>query len=172
MYVSNEHAFGHLVNAEGTQSSWAHCELWEVERNPGDWERRYLHPQYARALEHAASVAAAGTWKTGGIPVCPKDTLHTPNANAINLNASVEEEPEPVLYEPCQDVYWFPLYTPLWARHLIDVLEQFAALPGNGWSDGTNTDARLEGGYTIMSTVHSLTVTSIGVTGQTISNFT
>ena len=148
MYVSNEHAFGHLVNAEDTQVEWEHCELWEVERNPGDWERRYLHPQYARALEHAASVAAAGTWKTGGIPARPRDTLHTPNATTLNASMNEESEPESVLYEPCQDVYWFPLYTPLWARHLIDVLEQYTALPGNSWSDGTNNDARLEGEYT------------------------
>ena len=162
MYVSNEHAFGHLVNAEGTQAEWAHCELWEVERNPVDWERRYLHPQYARALEHAASVAAAGTWKTGGIPVLPEDTttfhtttLLTTNAKATTPNASMKEsERDSALYEPCQDVYWFPLYTPLWARHLIDVMEQFAALPGNSWSAGTNNDARLEGGYT--SAVQSL----------------
>lgn len=132
MHVNNEHVFGHLVNAEGAQAEWAHCELWEVERNPVDWERRYLNPLYARALERAVGVAAAGTWKSGGIPVLPV----------------VEGEgPEAALYEPCPDVYWFPVYTPLWARHLIDVMEQFAALPGNGWSDGTNKDPRLEGGY-------------------------
>lgn len=43
---------------------------------------------------------------------------------------------------PCPDVYWFPVVTPIFCKHLIDEMENFGK-----WSDGTNKDPRLAGGY-------------------------
>ncbi|XP_015911876.2 procollagen-lysine,2-oxoglutarate 5-dioxygenase 1 isoform X2 [Parasteatoda tepidariorum] len=43
---------------------------------------------------------------------------------------------------PCPDVYWFPVVTPIFCKHLIDTMEEFGQ-----WSDGSNKDPRLAGGY-------------------------
>ncbi|XP_070560691.1 procollagen-lysine,2-oxoglutarate 5-dioxygenase 1-like [Ptychodera flava] len=43
---------------------------------------------------------------------------------------------------PCQDVYSFPLMSETFAKHLIEEAESFGK-----WSDGTNNDPRLAGGY-------------------------
>ena len=50
------------------------------------------------------------------------------------------------LEELCPDVFAYPLFSPLWARHMVELMEVFAASPGGGWSSGTNDDSRLEGG--------------------------
>uniref|UniRef100_A0A1I8JKP9 Fe2OG dioxygenase domain-containing protein n=2 Tax=Macrostomum lignano TaxID=282301 RepID=A0A1I8JKP9_9PLAT len=44
--------------------------------------------------------------------------------------------------QPCPDVFWLPLVTPSFCHDLVAVMESFGR-----WSDGTNTDPRLEGGY-------------------------
>ncbi|OQR74134.1 procollagen-lysine, partial [Tropilaelaps mercedesae] len=38
-----------------------------------------------------------------------------------------------VLLQPCPDVYWFPIVSPMFCRHLIETMEAFGQ-----WSDGTN----------------------------------
>ncbi|VDP10604.1 unnamed protein product [Soboliphyme baturini] len=43
---------------------------------------------------------------------------------------------------PCPDVYWFPLFSREFCRHLIDIMENFGK-----WSGGKNQDERLAGGY-------------------------
>nr|CAH0113763.1 unnamed protein product [Daphnia galeata] len=43
---------------------------------------------------------------------------------------------------PCPDVYWFPITTERFCDELVAEMENFGQ-----WSDGTNTDPRLEGGY-------------------------
>ncbi|XP_020626272.1 procollagen-lysine,2-oxoglutarate 5-dioxygenase 3-like [Orbicella faveolata] len=53
-----------------------------------------------------------------------------------NLNYSVPIE------EPCPDVYWFPIVTDTFAKHLIEEMEHFG-----DWSGGKHEDKRLSGGY-------------------------
>lgn len=43
---------------------------------------------------------------------------------------------------PCPDVYWWPMVTERYADELVGEMENFGQ-----WSDGTNSDPRLEGGY-------------------------
>ncbi|XP_077998009.1 procollagen-lysine,2-oxoglutarate 5-dioxygenase 1-like [Glandiceps talaboti] len=51
-------------------------------------------------------------------------------------------EPETNITMPCTDVYSFPLMSETFAKHLIEEAEYFGR-----WSDGSNTDPRLQGGY-------------------------
>jgi len=51
MYVSNRVNWGHLVNNEKFTTSHLNNELWEVETNRYDWEKRYLHEDYTTSLE-------------------------------------------------------------------------------------------------------------------------
>lgn len=44
--------------------------------------------------------------------------------------------------QPCPDVYWFPVVSAEFCKHLIEVMEAFGQ-----WSDGSNKDTRLIGGY-------------------------
>ncbi|XP_006564743.1 procollagen-lysine,2-oxoglutarate 5-dioxygenase 3 isoform X1 [Apis mellifera] len=44
--------------------------------------------------------------------------------------------------QPCPDVYWFPIVNERFTKELIDVMENFGK-----WSDGSNHDPRLTGGY-------------------------
>lgn len=44
--------------------------------------------------------------------------------------------------QPCPDVYWFPVVTAKFCKHLIEVMEAFGQ-----WSNGSNKDSRLVGGY-------------------------
>lgn len=36
--------------------------------------------------------------------------------------------------QPCPDVYWFPIVSPIFCRHLIETMEAFGQ-----WSDGSNS---------------------------------
>ncbi|XP_047492895.1 procollagen-lysine,2-oxoglutarate 5-dioxygenase 1-like [Penaeus chinensis] len=49
---------------------------------------------------------------------------------------------------PCPDVYWFPIFTPRFCKELVEL-----ANDNGGWSDGTNNDPRLAGGYENVPTV-------------------
>ncbi|GIY94577.1 procollagen-lysine,2-oxoglutarate 5-dioxygenase 1, partial [Caerostris extrusa] len=60
----------------------------------------------------------------------------------IHENYSKVLEPDFQVDMPCPDVYWFPVVTPIYCKHLIDEMENFGR-----WSDGTNSDPRLAGGY-------------------------
>ncbi|KXJ12678.1 Procollagen-lysine,2-oxoglutarate 5-dioxygenase 3 [Exaiptasia diaphana] len=59
-----------------------------------------------------------------------------------NLNESIPIE------QPCNDVFWFPLYSETWAKHMIEEMENYGQ-----WSGGKNEDARLAGGYENVPTV-------------------
>ncbi|XP_045509441.1 procollagen-lysine,2-oxoglutarate 5-dioxygenase isoform X2 [Colias croceus] len=48
---------------------------------------------------------------------------------------------------PCPDVYWFPLVTERFCAEWIDIMEAYGK-----WSDGSNKDSRLEGGYEAVPT--------------------
>ncbi|CAL1268445.1 unnamed protein product [Larinioides sclopetarius] len=60
----------------------------------------------------------------------------------IHENYSKVLQPEYQVDMPCPDVYWFPVVTPTFCQHLIDEMENFGQ-----WSDGSNQDPRLAGGY-------------------------
>lgn len=60
--------------------------------------------------------------------------IHPNYSQNSNLSVSIEE--------PCPDVYWFPLVSDTFAKHLIEEMEQFGE-----WSGGKHEDKRLSGGY-------------------------
>merc|ERR1719347_2381893 len=51
------------------------------------------------------------------------------------------------LAQPCPDVYWFPLFTDRFCDEFIAEAENYGK-----WSDGTNSDKRLQGGYEAVPT--------------------
>ncbi|XP_015835811.1 procollagen-lysine,2-oxoglutarate 5-dioxygenase isoform X2 [Tribolium castaneum] len=55
--------------------------------------------------------------------------------------------PEKTSLQPCPDVYWFPIVSPRFCTSLINMMENFGK-----WSDGSNKDPRLEGGYEAVPT--------------------
>jgi len=60
----------------------------------------------------------------------------------IHVNYSQGLEENAILTQPCPDVYWFPIVTERFADELVAEVEH------NGkWSDGSNKDSRLNGGY-------------------------
>lgn len=48
---------------------------------------------------------------------------------------------------PCPDVYWFPIFTDRFCDEFVAEAEHFGK-----WSDGTNSDNRLQGGYEAVPT--------------------
>ena len=57
---------------------------------------------------------------------------------------------ETVPKQPCPDVYWFPIATSAFTESMIDIMEAFGK-----WSDGSNSDQRLQGGYEAVPTRNS-----------------
>ncbi|KAM7427333.1 Procollagen-lysine [Porites harrisoni] len=53
-----------------------------------------------------------------------------------NFNLSYQFE------QPCPDVFWFPIVTETFAKHLVEEMENFG-----DWSGGKHEDKRLSGGY-------------------------
>uniref|UniRef100_A0A8C1VK99 Procollagen-lysine,2-oxoglutarate 5-dioxygenase 1 n=1 Tax=Cyprinus carpio TaxID=7962 RepID=A0A8C1VK99_CYPCA len=49
---------------------------------------------------------------------------------------------------PCPDVYWFPVFTDVACKHLIEEMEHFGQ-----WSGGGNVDNRIQGGYENVPTI-------------------
>ncbi|XP_069181072.1 procollagen-lysine,2-oxoglutarate 5-dioxygenase 1 isoform X2 [Procambarus clarkii] len=66
--------------------------------------------------------------------------LHPNYTHVLAENTTVEM--------PCPDVYWFPLFKERYAKEMIEAFEDYG-----GWSDGTNNDPRLEGGYESVPTI-------------------
>jgi len=62
-----------------------------------------------------------------------------------NYSASLETDFKPEM--PCPDVYWFPMFTEQFCDEFIEEAEYFGK-----WSDGSNEDKRLEGGYEAVPT--------------------
>lgn len=56
-------------------------------------------------------------------------------------------DPEFKSLEPCPDVYWFPIGTDQFADDMIAIMENYGK-----WSDGSNSDKRLDGGYEAVPT--------------------
>ncbi|XP_055696089.1 procollagen-lysine,2-oxoglutarate 5-dioxygenase isoform X1 [Lutzomyia longipalpis] len=106
MHVDNLEDYGHLVNGDQFNVRNTRPDFYMLLSNQRDWERRYIHPDYAKHLE--------------------------PNANRT---------------QPCPDVYWFPIATEEFCNDLVAIMENFGR-----WSDGSNQDKRLEGGYEAVPT--------------------
>lgn len=49
--------------------------------------------------------------------------------------------------QPCPDVYWFPIGTDRFCDDLVAIVEGYGK-----WSDGSNNDERLQGGYEAVPT--------------------
>ncbi|KAH0954090.1 hypothetical protein HN011_010425 [Eciton burchellii] len=60
----------------------------------------------------------------------------------IHPNYSENFKPDEKPIQPCPDVYWFPIATLKFTRELIEIVEAYGQ-----WSDGSNHDPRLSGGY-------------------------
>ncbi|XP_076299960.1 procollagen lysyl hydroxylase isoform X1 [Lasioglossum baleicum] len=60
----------------------------------------------------------------------------------IHENYSKNFDPDKIPIQPCPDVYWIPIVNERFTKELVQVMEKFGK-----WSDGTNNDPRLTGGY-------------------------
>jgi procollagen-lysine,2-oxoglutarate 5-dioxygenase len=58
----------------------------------------------------------------------------------VNYSQNLDMETPPIM--PCPDVFWFPIVTERFCDELVAEMENFGR-----WSDGSNQDSRLEGGY-------------------------
>ena len=56
MYVSNQLDYGHLVNPDHYDTSFASSDLHQVYHNQLDWEKKYLHPNYGKILDPAFEI--------------------------------------------------------------------------------------------------------------------
>ncbi|XP_018319536.1 procollagen-lysine,2-oxoglutarate 5-dioxygenase 3 isoform X2 [Agrilus planipennis] len=65
----------------------------------------------------------------------------------IHPNYSNSLQPGNTPVQPCPDVYWFPIGTERFCNNMIQMVESFGQ-----WSDGSNQDPRLEGGYEAVPT--------------------
>lgn len=75
----------------------------------------------------------------------------------IHKEYSKQLEPNVTFQQPCPDVYWFPIVTEKFCDDLVAIVEH------NGkWSDGTNNDDRLQGGYEAVPT-RDIHMTQVGL---------
>lgn len=51
MFVVNEYTYGRLVSTDGTRQDQVHADMWQISHNPIDWEEKYLHADYYKALD-------------------------------------------------------------------------------------------------------------------------
>ncbi|XP_047465808.1 procollagen-lysine,2-oxoglutarate 5-dioxygenase 1 isoform X2 [Mugil cephalus] len=49
---------------------------------------------------------------------------------------------------PCPDVYWFPVFSDIACKHIVEEMENFGQ-----WSGGGNKDTRIQGGYENVPTI-------------------
>jgi len=65
----------------------------------------------------------------------------------IHPNYSLQLNESNKIQQPCPDVYWFQIVSDAFCDDLVAIMEAH-----NGWSDGSNNDNRLEGGYEAVPT--------------------
>ena len=51
MYIINDRFYGHLVQAEGFDTTVARPDFYTLFTNKFDWIKKYIHPNYAKQLE-------------------------------------------------------------------------------------------------------------------------
>ncbi|CAG0914279.1 unnamed protein product [Notodromas monacha] len=64
----------------------------------------------------------------------------------VNYSQSLAENT--TIAQPCPDVFWFPIVTDRYCEEMIEELESYGK-----WSDGSNSDERLPGGYENVPTI-------------------
>jgi len=106
MIIVNRRIYGHIVNAEGFDTTVARPDFYTLFSNKLDWIQKYIHPDFVRQLDDDANITQA-----------------------------------------CTDVFWFHIATDAFCDDLVAIAENFGK-----WSDGSNKDARLEGGYEAVPT--------------------
>lgn len=117
-YILNTHEFGYLVDPTNYNLNRTRPDFYQLEENPLDWEREYLHENYTDLF----------------------DENELENLDKIKEYELVKANE--LIEEPCRDVYWFPLVSPKFSSDLIAIMEAFGR-----WSTGNNDDPRIEGGY-------------------------
>ncbi|KAG4065093.1 hypothetical protein HA402_007490 [Bradysia odoriphaga] len=75
----------------------------------------------------------------------------------IHKEYSAYLEPNVTFKQPCPDVYWFPIVTEKFCDDLVAIAENFGK-----WSDGSNSDERLQGGYEAVPT-RDIHMTQVGL---------
>lgn len=65
----------------------------------------------------------------------------------IHENYSMQLNESTVIPQPCPDVFWFQIVTDAFCDDLVAIMEAHGQ-----WSDGSNSDKRLEGGYEAVPT--------------------
>ncbi|EDV23843.1 uncharacterized protein TRIADDRAFT_50405 [Trichoplax adhaerens] len=63
-------------------------------------------------------------------------------AKYIHENYSINLRDDHEIQMPCSDVYWFPVVSEIFCKHLVEEMENFGQ-----WSAGGHKDSRLDGGY-------------------------
>ena len=78
------------------------------------------------------------------------DNLYTWQKKYVHpdYETTLHHTPVEQIEQPCPDVFWFPISTPAFCRHLVEEVENFGE-----WSGGKNNDPRLAGGYENVPTV-------------------
>lgn len=56
MFVTNRDWYGHLIYYDEFETTHLYNELYEIFRNPYDWEKRYIHPNYSQSLEKGSVI--------------------------------------------------------------------------------------------------------------------
>ncbi|XP_053694672.1 procollagen-lysine,2-oxoglutarate 5-dioxygenase [Sabethes cyaneus] len=77
----------------------------------------------------------------------------------ISSNYYKQLEKDFVPKQPCPDVYWFEIGSEAFCDHLKEIVEGYGQ-----WSDGTNTDKRLQGGYEAVPT-RDIHMNQVGLDG-------
>ncbi|XP_071146019.1 procollagen-lysine,2-oxoglutarate 5-dioxygenase 1-like isoform X2 [Mytilus edulis] len=56
MYVNNMKYRGHLVNTDDYNTTHLHSDMFQMFKNPLDWEKKYIHENYSVALKDGAVI--------------------------------------------------------------------------------------------------------------------
>ena len=115
MYVSNRLEFGHLVNADDFNIKNTNPDLYEIFNNKLDWQKRYIHENYTATFDPEKT---------------PIQVIFHEYRRAIRGTMIIILQRS---FQPCPDVYWFPIVSARFAKELIELVEAFGQ-----WSDGTN----------------------------------
>ena len=62
MYVTNRLDWGHLITADNFETTHVHNEMYEIQNNRWDWEKRYIHENYSHNLDTDKNVTMVGRY--------------------------------------------------------------------------------------------------------------
>ena len=103
LFVTNRLDWGHLISADKFNTSHIYNELYEMVNNRWDWEKRYLHANYSQNLDPNINV----TQVTNQFPLTLSQLL------------------KHFLFQPCYNVFWFPMLTERFCDELVNEMENF-----------------------------------------------